>query len=73
MSVDVFKARELVEIAGLAKVVEDFNKDQHGELPLFAEVTFHRDGEKVAGLTEALVFDGDASKGDLRFEVEVNA
>lgn len=71
MSVDVFKPRELTEIAGLAKVVEDFNKDQHGETPLFAEVVLFRDGEKVAGLTEALVYDGGASKGDLRFEVEV--
>ena len=72
MSVDVFKARELTEIAGLAKVVEDFNKDQYGDTPLFGEVVFYRDGEKVAGLVEALVHDGSASKGDLRFEVEVN-
>lgn len=72
MSVDVFKKRELVEIAGLANVVEDFNRDQHGEKPLFAEVTFYRGGERVAGLTDALVFDGGASRGDLRFEVEVN-
>lgn len=72
MSVDVFKGRELVEIAELSSVVEKFNKEQYGETPLFAEVVLYRDGEKVAGLTEALGHDGDASKGDLRFEVEVN-
>lgn len=71
MSVDVFKGRELVAIADLASVVEKFNKEQFGDEPLFAEVVFYRDGEKRASLTEALVYDGGADRGDLRFEVEV--
>ncbi len=72
MSVDVFKGNELVEIASLGGAVEKFNREQHSDTPLFAEVVFYRGGEKVASLTDALTFDGSADSGELRFEVEVN-
>lgn len=67
---DSFKPRELEGIADLMRKIEVFNKDQLGDRPLFAEVTFYRDGNDVAALTDVLVFESDGSKGELRFEVK---
>lgn len=64
MGIDVFKAKELEDIAGLMRTLQDFNKNQYGEKPLHAEVILYRGGEDVA-----LVFESDA-KGELRFEVK---
>lgn len=70
MVVDVFKALELEAIANLARIVEKFNREQVGEAALHAEVLFFREGDEVAQLSDALTFDGTASRGELRLEVK---
>ncbi len=51
MTIDTFRPHELVDIAGLATVVEKFNREQVGDHPLFAEVVLYRAGEDVALIT----------------------
>ncbi|MFJ4997141.1 hypothetical protein ACIP5T_03250 [Microbacterium sp. NPDC088619] len=70
MSVDTFKPRELTDIAELAVLVQNFNRDQHGDKPLFAEVVFYRGGDDVASLTETASLGQAASDGALSFEVK---
>lgn len=70
MTVDVFKPQEMIEIANLAGVVEKFNREQHGDKPLFAEVIFYRGGDDVASLTETARFGKPGVDGELSFEVK---
>ena len=70
MTVDTFRPRELVDIADLATTVEKFNREQHGDKPLFAEVVLYRDGNDVALLTETASVGGAAADGALSFEVK---